>query len=121
MRRVFPLALALVPVILTAAGCGQSTESPTPIAIPLAPAGASDNFGGTLKVGGSNYHQFCVPQTGTVAITLTSTSYAALTDADGNTTANTRTDAIPALTILVGTPAATTLGLQCSPVAFNGA
>src|SRR5436190_1335949 len=119
MRRFFPLALALAPVILAAAGCAQSAEAPTPIPIPLAPAAVVDNFSGTLKVAGSNYHQFNVPQTGVVAITLTTDSYAPLTDADGNTAPNPRTDPIPALTILVGTPAATTIGLQCSPIAFN--
>src|SRR6266536_2866077 len=121
MRRVFPLALALIPVILASVGCGQSTESPTPIPIALAPASIVDNFSGTLKVAGSNYHQFNVPQNGIVRITLTTDSYAPLTDADGNTAPNPRTDPIPALTILVGTPAATTIGLQCSPIAFNSA
>jgi hypothetical protein len=119
-----PVAQWLAPAVLVAlamAGCAQSTQAPTPLPIPLAPATVPDNFSGTLKVAGSNYHQFNVPQNGVVAITLTSASYAPLTDADGNTSANPRTDPIPALTILVGTPAATTIGLQCSPIAFNGA
>src|SRR5258708_3016000 len=116
VRRFFPLALALLPAILAATGCAQSTESPTPIPIPLAPAAVVDSFCGTLKVGGSNYHQFNVPQTGQVAITLASNSYANVTDADGNSLPNPRVDPIPALTILVGTPAATTIGLQCSPI-----
>ena len=124
MRGCSPIARWLGPAVfaaLAAAGCAQSNEAPTPIAIPLASATVVDNFAGTLRVGGSNYHQFNVPQNGAVAITLTSTSYAPLTDADGNTSANPRTDPIPALTIVVGTPAATTIGLQCSPIAFNGA
>src|SRR5438477_205581 len=70
----------------------------------------------------STYHQFNVPQNGQVGITLTSDSYAPLTDPDtGNPVPNPRADPIPALTILVGTPAATTIGLQCSAIAFNGA
>jgi hypothetical protein len=124
MRRCSPIAQWLGPAILAAmaaAGCAQNAEAPTPIAIPLATASVIDNFAGTLKVGGSNYHQFNVPQNGAVAITLTTTSYAPLTDADGNTSENPRTDPIPALTIVVGTPAATVVGLQCSPIAFNGA
>jgi hypothetical protein len=113
------MALALAVV---AAGCAQSTESPTPIPIPLANATTVDNFQGTLKVFGSNYHQFNVPQNGQVAVTLTSVAYAPLTDADtGVQSPNPRTDPIPGLTILVGTPAATTVGLQCSPVLFNSA
>jgi hypothetical protein len=120
MRRLFPLAVALAPVFLAAAGCAQSNEAPTPIPITLAPASIVDNFSGTLKVAGSNYHQFNVPQNGVVRITLTTDSYAPLTDADGNTAPNPRTDPIPALTILIGTPSATTIGLQCSPIAFDG-
>ena len=103
-----------------AAGCAQSNVEPTPIAIPLAAASVVDNYSGTLKVLGSNYHQFKVPQNGQVAITLTSAAYAPRTDADtGLSVPNLRTEPIAALTILVGTPAATTIGLQCSPIAFN--
>ena len=113
------MALALAPLAL-AAGCAQSNEAPTPIVIPLAAASVVDNYSGTLKVLGSNYHQFKVPQNGQVAITLTSAAYAPRTDADtGLSVPNLRTDPIAALTILVGTPAATTIGLQCSPIAFN--
>jgi hypothetical protein len=125
MTRVRPWALVLVLVLAlatAAAGCAQSNEAPTPIPIPLAPATAVDNFAGTLNVLGSNYHQFQLKQPGEVQITLTSTAYAAKTDATtGISSPSTRTDPIPALTILVGTPAATTIGLQCSPLAFNGA
>ena len=113
------MALALA---VAAGACSQSAEAPTPIPIPLAPATVVDNFSGTLKVFGSNYHQFNVPQNGVVGITLTSDSYAPLTNPDtGEPVPNPRTDPIPALTILVGTPAATTIGLQCSAIAFNGA
>jgi hypothetical protein len=119
MRRVFPWALALA---MAAAGCGQSTEAPTPIPIPLAPATFVDNFSGTLNLVGSNYHQFQLKQSGEVDITLTTTAYAPTTDPDtGASIPSTRTDPIPPLLLLVGTPAATTIGLQCSPIAFNGA
>ena len=118
MRRVFPWALALA---MAAAGCGQSNVAPTPIPIPLAPASFVDNFSGTLKVVGSNYHQFQLKQPGEVDITLTTTAYAPTTDPDtGASIPSTRTDPIPPLLLLVGTPAATTIGLQCSPLAFNG-
>jgi hypothetical protein len=118
MRRVFPWGLALA---MAAAGCAQSSEAPTPIPIPLAPASAVDNFSGTLNLVGSNYHQFQVKQPGEVDITLTTTAYASKTDPDtGASIPSTRTDPIPPLLLLVGTPAATTIGLQCSPLAFNG-
>jgi hypothetical protein len=119
MTRVFPWALALA---MAAAGCGQSSEAPTPIPIPLAPASFVDNFSGTLNLVGSNYHQFQLKQPGEVDITLTTTAYAPTTDPDtGASIPSTRTDPIPPLLMLVGTPAATTIGLQCSPLAFNGA
>jgi hypothetical protein len=118
MRRVFPWALALS---MAAVGCAQSNVAPTPIPIPLAPASAVDNFSGTLNLVGSNYHQFQLKQAGEVDITLTTTAYAPTTDPDtGASIPSTRTDPIPPLLLLVGTPAATTIGLQCSPLAFNG-
>jgi len=118
MTRVFPMAMALA---IVASACASSTEAPTPIPITLAPPEKVDNYSGTLHVGGSNYHQFGFKESGIVQITLTSVAYANITDADGNSVPNPRTDPIPGLTILVGTPAATTIGLQCSPIAFNGA
>jgi len=117
MRRVFPWAL----VLAMAAACAQSSQAPTPIPIPLAPATAVDNFSGTLHLVGSNYHQFQLKQPGEVDITLTTTAYAPTTDPDtGASIPSTRTDPIPPLLLVVGTPAATTIGLQCSPIAFNG-
>jgi hypothetical protein len=118
MRRVFPWAMA---VAIASAGCAQSSDAPTPIPIPLAPASFVDNFSGTLNLVGSNYHQFQLKQPGEVDITLTTTAYAPKTDPDtGASIPSTRTDPIPPLLLLVGTPAATTIGLQCSPIAFNG-
>lgn len=109
-----------VALAIVASGCANSSEAPTPIPIPLAPPAKVDNYSGTLHIGGSNYHQFGFKEAGEVDITLTSVAYADITDADGNTVPNPRTDPIPGLTIVVGTPAATTIGLQCSPIAFNG-
>src|SRR5439155_18532445 len=118
MRRVFPWVLALA---MATAGCAQSNQAPTPIPINLSPADTTDTFSGTLSILGSNYHQFCVEKPGRVDITLTSTAYAPTTDPDtGASIPSTRTDPIPPLTVLVGTPAATTIGLLCSPIAFNG-
>jgi hypothetical protein len=120
MRRVISLGPVLA-LCVAAAGCAQSDQAPTPIPVPLAPPSAVDNFSGTLKVLGSNYHQFQLKQAGEVDITLMQTAYAPTTDPDtGASIPSTRTDPIPALTVLVGTPAATTIGLQCSPLAFNG-
>jgi hypothetical protein len=118
MRRVFPWALALA---VAAFGCAQSNEAPTPVPIPLAPADTTDTFSGTLSILGTNYHQFCVEKAGEVDITLKSTAYAPTTDpATGASIPSTRTDPIPPLTIVIGTPAATTIGLLCSPIVFNG-
>jgi hypothetical protein len=118
MSRVFLWALALAVV---AAACTQSNQAPTPIPINLSPADTTDTFSGTLSILGSNYHQFCVEKPGEVDITLRSTAYAPTTDPDtGASIPSTRTDPIPPLTVLVGTPAATTIGLLCSPIAFNG-
>jgi len=118
MRRVFPWVLALA---VAASGCAQSNEAPTPIPIPLAPADSTDTFSGTLSILGTNYHQFCVEKPGEVDITLTGTAYAPTTDPDtGASIPSTRTDPIPPLTIVIGTPAATTIGLLCSPIVFNG-
>jgi hypothetical protein len=116
MRWIWLWALAAV----VAAGCSSSNEAPTPIPIPLAPATQIDNFSGTLKVQGSNYHQFQLKQAGEVDITLTTTAYAPVTDpTTGVTAPSTRTDPIPPLTLLIGTPAATVLGLQCSALSFD--
>ena len=117
MRRVFHWALALA---MAAAGCAQSNQAPTPIPINLSPADTTDTFSGTLNILGSNYHQFCVEKPGQVDITLRSTAYAPTTNDAGATVPSTRTDPIPPLTMLVGTPAATTIGLLCSPITFNG-
>ena len=118
MRRVFPWVMALA---VAAFGCAQSNEAPTPIPIALAPADSTDTFSGTLSVLGTNYHQFCVEKPGEVDITLRSTAYAPTTDPDtGASIPSTRTDPIPPLTIVIGTPAATTIGLLCSPIVFNG-
>src|SRR5437867_2601637 len=118
MTRVLPWALACA---MAAAGCAQSNEAPTPIPINLSPTDTTDTFSGTLSILGSNYHQFCVEKPGEVDITLRSTAYAPTTDPDtGASIPSTRTDPIPPLTVLVGTPAATTIGLLCSPIAFNG-
>jgi len=116
MRRVLLLALGLA---AAAAGCAQSDQAPTPVQIALSPPTATDNFAGTLVVLGSNYHQFTVAAPGEVDITLTSTSYAPIVDDTGATVPSTKTDPIPPLQIAVGTPAATTIGLQCSVLVFN--
>jgi len=120
MRRVVSLGAGMA-LCAAIAGCAQSDQAPTPIPIPLAPPSAVEKFSGKLNILGSNYHQFQLKQAGEVNITLTSTTYAPTTDPNtGASIPSTRTDPIPALTLLVGTPAATISGLLCSPLAFNG-
>jgi hypothetical protein len=117
MRRVLLLGFGLA---IAAAGCTQSGQSPTPVPIALAPPSTIDKFSGTLNLLGSNYHQFTVAAPGEVDITLTGTTYAPTTDATtGESVPSTKTDPIPPLQIAVGTPAATTIGLQCSVLVFD--
>jgi hypothetical protein len=112
MRRV----LALAAVIAAAAACDNNT-APVPIPSPVAPATIVENYSGTLFVSGSNLHSFEVKQNGEVDVTLTALRTVPV-DADPNATPPVA--AVPArpvtipITINVGQPTLTTLGVQCS-------
>jgi|KBSMisStaDraftv2_1062788.scaffolds.fasta_scaffold262304_2 hypothetical protein len=125
MRRGFPfvprvrlvsrLVLALS-LALGAAACDRKTE-PTPVPIPIAPASVVESYTGTLFMAGSNLHTFAVAQNGEMKVTLTAISTVPV-DADPN--ADPPVAAIPStpvttpMTLTVGQPTLTTLGVQCS-------
>jgi hypothetical protein len=121
MRRYVPLIL----VVAVVSGCNRNT-TPTPIPSTVVPPTIADSFSGTLKQQGSNLHSFqvcpnCVvshlQETTEVDVTLTSIMTVAV-PADPN--ADPPVVGVPAvpvtvpLTIRVGQPTLTTLGVQCS-------
>jgi hypothetical protein len=109
------LALALVCAI-AAAACDRQSE-PVPIPTPIAPATIIENYGGTLFVNGSNLHSFEVKVNGEVLVTLTSVATVPV-DADPNAdppvVASPSTPVTTPLSLHVGQPTLTTLGVQCS-------
>jgi len=114
-----PVVSQLVIVLslaLGAAACNRSTE-PTPVTIPVAPATVVENYSGTLFQAGSNLHTFAVIQTGEMKVTLTSIATVPV-DADPNAdppvAASPSTPVTAPMTITVGQPTLTTLGVQCS-------
>src|SRR3954466_15091830 len=113
MRRVLPLGLVLA---LCATACAKNT-APIPVPSPVAPATITENYTGTLFNLGSNLHSFEVKAAGEVHVTLTSVATVAV-DADPNATppvvAVPSTKVTIPLTITVGQPTLTTLGVQCS-------
>jgi hypothetical protein len=113
MRFGLPLVMTLA---AAAAACGGSTE-PTPIPLPVAPASIVENYSGTLFVGGTNLHTFAVQNSGEVHVTLTAIATVPV-DADPNATppvaAIPSTPVTQPMTLTVGQPTLTTLGVQCS-------
>ena len=113
MRWVLPVVAVCA---LGAAGCNDRTE-PVPIPTPIAPATIVENYTGTLFVAGSNLHSFEVKQNGEVHVTLTSI---ATVPVDADPAADPPVAAVPSspvtlpLTITIGQPTLTTLGVQCS-------
>jgi hypothetical protein len=63
---------ALVAIALLAAGCKGSSTSPTTDTTPVAAPTVSEDFSGTLAVGGSRFFSFTVGTRGTVNLTLNS-------------------------------------------------
>ena len=82
-----PTLVAVLGVVLLAAGCSDPTPPPAPT--PVVPT-ITDSFSGTLLVSSSNVHPFTVHQVGGVSVTLTSVDPGA------------------AVRISVGTPSTTT-------------
>jgi hypothetical protein len=115
MRRVFPLVFACA---MAAAGC-EKTGAPTPVPTPIAaPTTVEMPYTGTLLPLGSNLHEFAVQTDGEVDVTLTSETTVPVPD---DPTANPPVVGTPAtpvttpLTLAVGTPSITTLGVTCLP------
>jgi hypothetical protein len=111
---VYVVALALAAG--AASACAGSSE-PTPIPTPVAPATITDTYTGTLFVQGTNLHVFAIKQDGEVHVTLTSITTVPV-EADPNATPPVA--AVPSvpvtvpMTLTVGQPTLTTLGIQCS-------
>ena len=115
MRRGF-LAATLLALAAGASACGGSSE-PVPIPTSIASATIIENYSGTLFAAGSNLHTFAVTQNGEMKVTLTTLATVAV-DADPN--ADPPVAAVPStpvtapMTLTVGQPTLTTLGVQCS-------
>lgn len=111
-RRLF-LTLAAV---VAASSCNKDT-TPTPVPTPIAPPTVTENYSGTLFVLGSNLHSFAVKVPSEVDVTLTAVATIAV---PADPTASPPVVAVPSvpitvpLTLRVGQPTLTTIGVQCS-------
>ena len=116
MRRGLLLVTLGLGLATASAACRGELE-PTPVTIPIAPATIMENYAGTLFSAGSNLHTFAVKEAGEMKVTLTSI---ATVPVDANPSGDPPTPAIPSvpvtlpMTLTVGQPALTTLGVQCS-------
>ena len=100
------------------AACGQS-GAPVPIPSPVSKPTVTDTATGTLHVSGNNYFQFQVTNPGEVDVTLTALTTVPV-DADPNADPPVvGAPAVPVsfpITLIVGQPALTTLGVSCSDI-----
>jgi hypothetical protein len=116
MRRGLLTTAVLLALAAGTSACDSNTE-PTPVPTPIAPATIIESYSGTLFAAGSNLHTFAVTKSGEMKVTLTALSTIPV-DADPN--ANPPVVAIPGapvtapMTLTVGQPTLTTLGVQCS-------
>ena len=117
MKRFIPVALALA---VAAAGCASQEAVAPSVPSTLAPPSVTDTFTGTLIAFGSNMHPFTVSQLGEVDITLQATTLQGTVDPDtGETIAPADPNAVPLLTLAVGTTTTTIFGLQCATLLFG--
>ena len=113
MSRRLPLTLA---ALLTATACNKDV-SPAPVPTPIAPPSITENYSGTLFVLGSNLHSFAVKLPSEVDVTLTAVATVPVAD---DPTADPPVVGVPSvpltvpLTLRVGQPTLTTIGVQCS-------
>jgi hypothetical protein len=108
--------LSFILLVLAASACNGNT-APVPVPTPVAPPTVTEHYSGTLFVLGNNLHSFQVAQSSEVDVTLVSVATVPVT---ADSTANPPVVAVPsvpvtaALTITVGQPTLTTVGVQCS-------
>jgi hypothetical protein len=113
MRQVVPGILA---VAIVASACDKNGPA-VPVPITVASPSSVETFTGTLQVAGANLHNFQVSQPGEVDVTLTTETTVAVA---ADPTASPPVLAVPAapvaypLTVRVGQPAISTLGVTCS-------
>ena len=113
MFRRFLLILAGV---LCASACNKDT-TPVGVPTPIAPPTVTENYSGTLFVLGSNLHSFAVKVPSEVDVTLTAVATVAV---PADPTADPPVVGVPSvpvtvpLTLRVGQPTLTTIGVQCS-------
>jgi hypothetical protein len=103
-------------ILLAASACDRDT-TPQPVPTPVQPPSVTENYSGTLFVLGSNLHSFEVKRTSEVDVTLTAVATVAV-PADPNATPPVTgvpsTPITAPLTLRVGQPTLTTIGVQCS-------
>jgi hypothetical protein len=112
MRRFWACAV----VLAAASACASSTE-PVPVPTPIAAPTITEHFSGTLSPFDSNLHTFEVKQDSEVHVTLTEVRTVAVEANPGATPPIAASPAAPytnPLTLTVGQPTLTTLGVQCS-------
>lgn len=116
MARMWKALGVAVACAIAAAACDKNSE-PVPVPTPIAPPTVTENYSGTLFIAGSNLHTFEVKTASEVLVTLTSVTTVPV---DADPAADPPVVAIPAtpftepLTLHVGQPTLTTLGVQCS-------
>ncbi len=116
MRRGLRFVTIVLSFAVGPAACRSNTE-PTPVPIPIAPASIVESYSGTLFSAGSNLHTFAVKENGEMKVTLTSI---ATIPVDPDPNASPPLPGIPSepvtipMTLTVGQPTLTTLGVQCS-------
>lgn len=110
--------LGMAAMLALAAACGQS-GAPVPVPSPVSKPTVTDTATGTLHVSGSNYFQFQITTPGEVDVTLTSLTTVPVT---ADPTASPPVVGVPAVpvsvpvTLIVGQPALTTIGVSCSSI-----
>ena len=106
----------ILSILLAASACNRDT-TPQPVPTPIAPPSVTENYSGTLFVLGSNLHSFQVTKTGEVDVTLTAVTTVLVPadpSADPPVVGIPPTPITAPLTLRVGQPTLTTIGVQCS-------
>jgi hypothetical protein len=111
-RRLILTVLAVV----AASACNRDA-TPVPVTTPVAPPTITENYSGTLYVLGSNLHSFAVKVVSEVDVTLTAVATVAVPDDPNADPPVVGVPSVPVtvpLTLRVGIPTLTTIGVQCS-------